>query len=75
MGTTDNNNAQQHVDLRADHIIFPEQAKVTITVADIWGKGGWCIKNWTAPGPDVIYAYWLKKLTALGSANEPAANG
>ena len=23
------------------------------------------IKNWTAPGPDIIYAYWLKKLTSL----------
>ena len=23
------------------------------------------IKNWTASGPDMIYAYWLKKLTSL----------
>ena len=23
------------------------------------------MKNWTAPGPDMIHAYWLKKLTSL----------
>ena len=23
------------------------------------------MKNWTAPGPDIIHAYWLKKLTSL----------
>ena len=23
------------------------------------------IKNWTAPGPDMIHAYWLKKLTSI----------
>ena len=23
------------------------------------------MKNWTAPGPDMIHAYWRKKLTSL----------
>lgn len=37
---------------------------VSIIVADIQEKVSG-IKSWTAPGPDLSHAYWLKKLTAL----------
>lgn len=59
-----NTDAQWLVDLREDHSNLPEQNPVTITVADIQGRVSG-MKNWTAPGPDMIHAYWLKKLTAL----------
>ncbi|KAL4008504.1 hypothetical protein ACER0C_002356 [Sarotherodon galilaeus] len=61
---TQNGNAQWLVDLRADHSDLPEQGPVTITVADIQERVS-NMKSWTAPGPDMVHAYWLKKLTAL----------
>ncbi|XP_076733794.1 uncharacterized protein LOC143414044 [Maylandia zebra] len=61
---THNGNAQWLVDLRADHSDLPEQGPVTITVADIQERVS-SMKSWTAPGPDMVHAYWLKKLTAL----------
>ncbi|XP_055361305.1 uncharacterized protein LOC129603548 [Betta splendens] len=59
-----NSDAQWLVDLREDHSNLPEQNPVTITVADIQHRVSG-MKNWTAPGPDMIHAYWLKKLTAI----------
>uniref|UniRef100_A0A3B3HW39 Reverse transcriptase domain-containing protein n=1 Tax=Oryzias latipes TaxID=8090 RepID=A0A3B3HW39_ORYLA len=62
--TAHNSNAQWLVSLREEHSNLPEQNPVTITVADIQERVSG-MKNWTAPGPDMIHAYWLKKLTAL----------
>lgn len=31
-------------------------------------------KSWTAPGPDMMHTYWLKKLTALLEYLEPQMN-
>ncbi|XP_055364306.1 uncharacterized protein LOC129604011 [Betta splendens] len=59
-----NSDAQWLVDLREDHSNLPEQNAVTITVADIQQRVSG-MKNWTAPGPDMIHTYWLKKLTAI----------
>uniref|UniRef100_A0A3B5PPD0 Reverse transcriptase domain-containing protein n=1 Tax=Xiphophorus maculatus TaxID=8083 RepID=A0A3B5PPD0_XIPMA len=59
-----NSNAQWLISLREDHNNLPEQALVTITVTDVQERVSG-MKNWTAPGPDMIHAYWLKKLTAL----------
>ena len=59
-----NRDAQWLVDLREDHSKQPEQNPVTITVTDIQERVS-DMKNWKAPGPDMIQAYWLKKLTAL----------
>ncbi|XP_032426375.1 uncharacterized protein LOC116724756 [Xiphophorus hellerii] len=60
-----NSNAQWLISLREDHNnLLPEQALVTITVTDVQERVSG-MKNWTAPGPDMIHAYWLKKLTAL----------
>nr|XP_049581805.1 uncharacterized protein LOC125972245 [Syngnathus scovelli] len=56
--------AQWLVALRKDHSKLPEQNPVTITVADIQRRVSG-MKNWTAPGPDMIHSYWLKKLTTL----------
>lgn len=42
----------------------PEQQPVTIDEDDLCQRVK-RMKNWTAPGPDMIHAYWLKKLTAL----------
>jgi len=42
------------------------QQPVTITECDIRRRVT-RMKNWTAPGPDMIHAYWLKKFTALHS--------
>uniref|UniRef100_A0A7N8XHF5 Reverse transcriptase domain-containing protein n=1 Tax=Mastacembelus armatus TaxID=205130 RepID=A0A7N8XHF5_9TELE len=59
-----NTSAQWLADLRADHSNLPEQEPVTIATADIRERVS-NMKNWTAPGPDMIHTYWLKKLTAL----------
>ncbi len=59
-----NTDAQWLVDLRADHSNLPEQEPVTISMADIQERVS-KMKSWTAPGPDMIHTYWLKKLTAL----------
>ena len=52
------------MDLRADQSNLPEQEPVTITMADTQKRVSG-MKSWTAPGPDMIHSYWLKKLTAL----------
>ncbi|KAK7930440.1 hypothetical protein WMY93_006835 [Mugilogobius chulae] len=59
-----NSDAQWLMDLRKDHSNLPEQNPVTITVTNIQERVSG-MKNWTAPGPDMIHSYWLKKLTAL----------
>ena len=51
------------MDPRADHSDLPEQEAVTIRVTDIQERVS-STKSWTAPGPDMIHTYWLKKLTA-----------
>ncbi|XP_025766930.1 uncharacterized protein LOC112848110 [Oreochromis niloticus] len=51
-------------EIQADHSDLPEQGPVTITVADIQERVS-SMKSWTAPGPDMVHTYWLKKLTAL----------
>ncbi|XP_078026514.1 uncharacterized protein LOC144464187 [Epinephelus lanceolatus] len=52
------------VDLGAGHSNLPEQEPVTISMADIQERVS-KMKSWTAPDPDMIHTYWLKKLTAL----------
>ncbi|XP_051919952.1 uncharacterized protein LOC127599769 [Hippocampus zosterae] len=59
-----NSSARWLVTLREEHSNIPEQNPVTITVADIQERIS-DMKNWTAPGPDMVHTYWLKKLTAL----------
>ncbi|TWW59283.1 hypothetical protein D4764_06G0008130 [Takifugu flavidus] len=61
---THNSTAQWLQDLQAEHSQLPEQDPVVITLADIQTIVS-KMKSWTAPGPDNIHAYWLKKLTAL----------
>ena len=53
---THNTSAQWFQDLRADHRNLPEQKPVTITVADVQQRIK-NMKNWTAPGPDMIHTY------------------
>lgn len=61
---THNSNARWLLDLRADHSNLPEQGPITITVADVQESVS-SMKSWTAPDPNMVHAYWLKKLTAL----------
>jgi len=44
---------------------------MTITAADIRERIS-SIRSWKAPGTDMTYTYWLKKLTS--STNEPVAD-
>ncbi len=55
-----NTNAQWLEDLRTDHSNLPEQEPTADIQERVAG-----MKSWTAPGPDMIHTYWLKKLTAL----------
>lgn len=48
--------------MRADHSNLPEQALVTIKLADILADSTW---------PNMYHSYWLKKLAALHE--DPAA--
>lgn len=59
--TTRDSNAQCSVDLRADHSSLSERDPLSITAADIHESVS-SMKRWAAPGPDIIHAYWLKKL-------------
>ncbi|TWW78234.1 hypothetical protein D4764_11G0003550 [Takifugu flavidus] len=61
---TYNTTAQWLQDLQTEHSQLPEQDPVVITLADIQTRVS-KMKSWTAPGPDKILTYWLKKLTAL----------
>ena len=55
--------AQLLLDLRKDQSNLPEQDPVNLTMADIQERVS--RKSGTAPGPDMIHSYWLKKLTAF----------
>lgn len=48
----------------------PQQADVEIS-AEMVREGTRRMKNWKAPGPDEVHAFWLKKLTSL---HAPMAN-
>ena len=63
---THNADAQWLKDLKAQHSDIPEQTPVTVTTEDIQHRAN-RMRSWAAPGPDMIHAYWLKKLTALHS--------
>ena len=60
-----NNNTIWIAELKANH---QTSAIPAATLDNIWRRPqtiGIRIKNWIALGPDMIYAYWLKKLTSL----------
>ena len=58
-----NDKAKWIAELKADHqASVIQQQSVTISEEDLRLRVI-RMKNWTAPGPDMIYAYWLKKLT------------
>ena len=61
---THNTTAEWLKELQRDHQQQPEQEPITITGTDL-GQRLQRMKSWTAPGPDMIHAYWLKKLTSL----------
>ena len=61
-----NKNAKWLKDLEDQHQNNQPQEEVHITEQDVQGKVRH-MKNWKAPGPDMIHAYWLKKLKALHS--------
>jgi hypothetical protein len=62
-----NKQAQWLAKLKTDHQLrLSSQQPVTITKCDI-GRRVKRMKNWTAPGHDMIHAFWLKKLTSLHS--------
>ena len=63
---THNGDAQWLKDLKAQHCEIPEQTPVTVTAEDIRQRVNQ-MRSWAAPGPDMIHAFWLKKLTALHS--------
>ena len=63
---THNGDAQWLKDLKAQHCDIPEQMPVTVTAEDIRQRVDQ-MRSWAAPGPDMIHAFWLKKLTALHS--------
>ena len=55
---THNTNIQLLVDLQTEYSNLPDQDP---DIKKIMSK----MKSWTAPGPDMIHTYSLKKLTAL----------
>ena len=60
-----NEQAQWIAGLKADHqTSVHQQPQVTISEDDLRRRVN-RMKNWTAPGPDMIHTYWLKKLTSL----------
>ena len=60
-----NDKAKWIAELKADHqASVIQQQPVTISEEDLRLRVI-RMKNWTAPGPDMIHAYWLKKLTSL----------
>ena len=62
-----NSQARWLEELKQDwHPRLSQQQPVTITECDLCRRLT-RMKNWTAPGPDMIHAYWLKKFTALHS--------
>ena len=63
--TSHNNKAKWIAELKADHqALVIQQQPVTISEEDLRLRVI-LMKNWTASGPDMIHAYWLKKLTSL----------
>ena len=50
--------------LKDSHQGIVAQPEIIITEGDI-GRRVQRMKNWAAPGPDMIQAFWLKKLTSL----------
>ena len=60
-----NNKPKWIAELKADHqASVTQQQLVTISEEDLRLRVT-RIKNWTAPEPDMIHAYWLKRLTSL----------
>ena len=66
--------AQWIAGLKADHqASVHQQPQVTISEDDLRRRVN-RMKNWTAPGPDMIHTYWLKKVN-ITSQKAGLSNG
>ena len=59
-----NDKAEWLRQLKNHHAGSQQQERLTISEEDLRSRVK-RMKNWTAPGPDMIHAIWLKKLTSL----------